>query len=311
MFSLIQNEWMKLWHKKGTWAILGILLLVIIGVGVLDKVTMEEVDTSNWKQEQQVLIDDANAQLKTPDLDEWSIQMYEEQKAMAQYRLDNNAAPQVNQSMEGNMAFGASIMVLITLLTVIPGASIVSQEFTDGTIKMLLTRPVSRFKILTSKLITIFLFGLSLIVLTIILTTAIGFILFGTATGIDLTIVDGVVQQTNTITDVFLTYVYSLGDFTMSILFAFFIGTVFSSPSIAIALSMLFLMMGPMIILLLQKYIPVEYIWLTHSDLTQHLTKEFFVEETTLSMSLTVLVIYAIVFLALSFMTFIKRDVKA
>lgn len=311
MFSLIQNEWMKLWHKKGTWAILGILLLVIIGVGVLDKVTMEEVDTSNWKQEQQVLIDDANAQLETPDLDEWSIQMYEEQKAMAQYRLDNNAAPQVNQSMEGNMAFGASIMVLITLLTVIPGASIVSQEFTDGTIKMLLTRPVSRFKILTSKLITIFLFGLSLIVLTIILTTAIGFILFGTATGIDLTIVDGVVQQTNTISDVFLTYVYSLGDFTMSILFAFFIGTVFSSPSIAIALSMLFLMMGPMIILLLQKYIPVEYIWLTHSDLTQHLTKEFFVEETTLSMSLTVLVIYAIVFLALSFMTFIKRDVKA
>lgn len=230
---------------------------------------------------------------------------------MAQYRLDNNAAPQVNQSMEGNMAFGASIMVLITLLTVIPGASIVSQEFTDGTINMLLTRPVSRFKILTSKLITIFLFGLSLIVLTIILTTAIGFILFGTATGIDLTIVDGVVQQTNTISDVFLTYVYSLGDFTMSILFAFFIGTVFSSPSIAIALSMLFLMMGPMIILLLQKYIPVEYIWLTHSDLTQHLTKEFFVEETTLSMSLTVLVIYAIVFLALSFMTFIKRDVKA
>ncbi|MEK4084920.1 ABC transporter permease [Psychrobacillus sp. FSL K6-1415] len=311
MFSLIQNEWMKLWHKKGTWAILGILLLVIIGVGVLDKVTMEEVDTSNWKQEQQVQIDDANAQLKTPDLDEWSIQMYEEQKAMAQYRLDNNAAPQVNQSMEGNMAFGASIMVLITLLTVIPGASIVSQEFTDGTIKMLLTRPVSRFKILTSKLITIFLFGLSLIVLTIILTTAIGFILFGTATGIDLTIVDGVVQQTNTISDVFLTYVYSLGDFTMSILFAFFIGTVFSSPSIAIALSMLFLMMGPMIILLLQKYIPVEYIWLTHSDLTQHLTKEFFVEETTLSMSLTVLVIYVIVFLALSFMTFIKRDVKA
>lgn len=311
MFSLIQNEWMKLWHKKGTWAILGILLLVIIGVGVLDKVTMEEVDTSNWKQEQQVLIDDANAQLKTPDLDEWSIQVYEEQKAMAQYRLDNNAAPQVNQSMEGNMAFGASIMVLITLLTVIPGASIVSQEFTDGTIKMLLTRPVSRFKILTSKLITIFLFGISLIVGTIILTTAIGFILFGTATGIDLTIVDGVVQQTNTISDIFLTYVYSLGDFTMSILFAFFIGTVFSSPSIAIALSMLFLMMGPMIIMLLQKYIPVEYIWLTHSDLTQHLRKEFFIEETTLLMSLTVLAIYAILFMILSFMTFIKRDVKA
>lgn len=311
MFSLIQNEWMKLWHKKGTWAILGILILVIIGVGVLDKVTMDEVDTSEWKQEQQALIDDANAQLQTPDLDEWSIQIFEEQKATAQYRLDNNAAPQVNQSMEGNMAFGASLMILITLLTVIPGASIVSQEFTDGTIKMLLTRPVSRFKILASKLITIFLFGISLIVVTIILTTVIGFILFGTATGVDLTIVDGVVQQTNTMKDIFLTYVYSLGDFTMSILFAFFIGTVFSSPSIAIALSMLFLMMGPMIIMLLQKYIPVEYIWLTHSDLTQHLRKDFFIEETTLSMSLTVLSVYALLFLVLSFMTFIKRDVKA
>ena len=311
MFNLIQNEWMKLWHKKGTWAILGILLLVIIGVGVLDKITMEEVNTTDWKQEQQVMIDDANAQLQTPDLDEWSIQMFKEQKAMAQYRLDNNAAPQVNQSMEGNMAFGASIMILITLLTVIPGASIVSQEFTDGTIKMLLTRPVSRFKILVSKLITIFLFGFTLIIVTIILTTVLGFILFGTATGVDLTIVDGVVQQTNTMQDILLTYVYSLGDFTMSILFAFFIGTVFSSPSIAIALSMLFLMMGPMIIMLLQKYIPVEYIWLTHSDLTQHLKKEFFIEETTLLMSLTVLFVYAMIFLVVSFMTFIKRDVKA
>lgn len=311
MFNLIQNEWMKLWHKKGTWAILVILLLVIIGVGVLDKVFMEEVNDSDWKQEQQAMITDANTQLQTPDLDEWSIQMYEEQKEVAQYRLDNNAAPQVNQSMEGNMAFGASIMVLITLLTVIPGASIVSQEFTDGTIKMLLTRPVSRFKVLTSKLITIFLFGFTLILVTIVLTTVIGFILFGTATGVDLTIVDGVVQQTNTMKDIFLTYVYSLGDFTMSILFAFFIGTVFSSPSIAIALSMLFLMMGPMIIMLLQKYIPVEYIWLTHSDLTQHLRKEFFIEETTLFMSLAVLGVYAIIFIALSFMTFIKRDVKA
>ena len=147
--------------------------------------------------------------------------------------------------------------------------------------------------------------------MTIILTTVLGFILFGTATGVDLTIIDGVVQQTNTMQDILLTYVYSLGDFTMSILFAFFIGTVFSSPSIAIALSMLFLMMGPMIIMLLQKYIPVEYIWLTHTDLTQHLRKEFFIEETTLLMSLTVLFVYAMIFLVVSFMTFIKRDVKA
>ena len=311
MFKLIQNEWMKLWHKKSTWAILVILLLVIIGVGVLDKVTMDDVNTSTWKQEQEAMINDANMQLQTPDLDEWSIQMYEEQKLMAQYRLDNNAAPQVNQSMQGNMAFGASLMVLITLLTIIPGASIVSQEYTDGTIKMLLTRPVSRLKILASKLITIFLFGFTLMLVTVALTTVIGFILFGTATGVDLTIVDGVVQQTNTMKDIFLTYLYSLGDFTMSILFAFFIGTVFSSPSIAIALTMVFLMMGPMIILLLKKYIPVEYIWLTHTDLTQHLRKDFFIEETTLLMSLTVLAVYALLFLALSFMTFIKRDVKA
>lgn len=311
MFKLIQNEWMKLWHKKSTWAILVILLLVIIGVGVLDKVTMDDVNTSTWKQEQEAMINDANMQLQTPDLDEWSIQMYEEQKLMAQYRLDNNAAPQVNQSMQGNMAFGASLMVLITLLTIIPGASIVSQEYTDGTIKMLLTRPVSRFKILASKLITIFLFGFTLMLVTVALTTVIGFILFGTATGVDLTIVDGVVQQTNTMKDIFLTYLYSLGDFTMSILFAFFIGTVFSSPSIAIALTMVFLMMGPMIILLLKKYIPVEYIWLTHTDLTQHLRKDFFIEETTLLMSLTVLAVYALLFLSLSFMTFIKRDVKA
>ncbi len=30
MLKLIQNEWMKLWHKKGTWAMVAMLILVIL-----------------------------------------------------------------------------------------------------------------------------------------------------------------------------------------------------------------------------------------------------------------------------------------
>ncbi|UZN01022.1 ABC transporter permease [Lysinibacillus sp. MHQ-1] len=52
------------------------------------------------------------------------------------------------------------MLTLVTLFTVITAASIVSSEFSTGTIKMLLTRPMSRAKVLTSKLLTTFLFGL-------------------------------------------------------------------------------------------------------------------------------------------------------
>ena len=51
----------------------------------------------------------------------------------------------------------AGIGSIVVLLTVIVAAGIVASEFSQGTIKMLLSRPVKRWKILTSKYLTVIL----------------------------------------------------------------------------------------------------------------------------------------------------------
>ena len=51
MLKLIQNEWMKLWSKKGTWVMTGLLVLAILGMFGLTKWidTMNNSEEQDWK----------------------------------------------------------------------------------------------------------------------------------------------------------------------------------------------------------------------------------------------------------------------
>jgi len=61
----------------------------------------------------------------------------------------------------------------------------------------------------------------------------------------------------------------------------------------------------------LSRYDVVKYIWLTHSDLTQYEKGILMVPDMTMPFSLTVLAIYAVIFLVISYTSFMKRDVTA
>ena len=68
---------------------------------------------------------------------------------------------------------------------------------------------------------------------------------------------------------------------------------------------------GAMIVVFLSKHEIVKYIWITHSNLTQYETGNFLVEGMTMPFSLMILAIYAVIFLVISYMSFMKRDVTA
>ncbi|MEG0258875.1 MAG: ABC transporter permease [Lysinibacillus sp.] len=312
MLKLIQNEWMKLWRKKGTWAMLIILILVIIGPGILVKYyESQNTDERTWQEIEQENIAMNKETLASEDINDGDTAFFEEQIAISEYRLANNLPTQIGESLEGFISNGISLFILVTLFTVITAASIVSSEFSTGTIKMLLTRPVSRLKILTSKLLTVFLFGLLLIVVNLCMSAITGAVLFGPASGVELELVKGEFVEKAIGSDLAYTALLSCGDFIMSTLFAFLVGSVFRSSSLAIGLTMFLSFTGSMIVMFLSKYDFVKYIWITHSDLTQHQNKNFIVEGITMPLSLTVLSVYAILFLVISYTTFIKRDVTA
>ncbi|GAB0169265.1 ABC transporter permease [Lysinibacillus sp. CTST325] len=312
MLNLIQNEWMKLWHKKGTWAMVALVILFIIGPGIMmkyyDTKTTEDI---TWQEIEQNAINTNKEMMKDDNVSAEDKKYFEEQIAISEYRLANNVPSQENGSIESFMSFTGGMLTLVTLFTVITAASIVSSEFSTGTIKMLLTRPVSRAKILTSKLLTTFIFGLLLFVVNVVVSALVGLILFGGSTGVELEMVNGQVVEKAVWNDLAYHYLLSGGDFVMSILFAFLVGSVFRSSSLAIGLTMFLSFTGGMIVMFLSRFEIVKYIWLTHSDLTQYEKGHFIVDDMTMPFSLTILAIYAVIFLVISYMSFMKRDVTA
>lgn len=313
MLKLIQNEWMKLWHKKGTWAMVAMLILVIlVPAGITKYYEVKSSDEGSWQEKEQQAIQSNKEMLANEELTAEDKVYFEEQLALSEYRLAHDAPSQTDSSLASFMSFTSNMIILVTLFTVITAASIVSSEFSTGTIKMLLTRPMSRAKVLTSKLLTTFLFGLLLFVVNVVVSAIVGFVLFGIGTGVELEIVNGQVAEKAVWSDLAYHYLLSGGDFVMSTLFAFLVGSVFRSSSLAIGLTMFLSFTGGMIVMFLSRYDIVKYIWLTHSDLTQYKNGGgSMIADVTMPFSLTVLAIYAVIFLIISYTSFMKRDVTA
>lgn len=289
-----------------------LILVILVPAGITKYYEVKSPTEGSWQDIEQEAIQSYKETLAGEDLTEEDKAYFQEQMAISEYRLANDAPSQKDSSLASFMSFTSGMLTLVTLFTVITAASIVSSEFSTGTIKMLLTRPMSRAKVLTSKLLTTFLFGLLLYVVNVVVSALIGLILFGIGTGVELEMVNGQVVEKAVWSDLAYHYLLSGGDFVMSTLFAFLIGSVFRSSSLAIGLTMFLSFTGGMIVMFLSRYDIVKYIWLTHSDLTQYEHGGgSMIADVTLPFSLTVLAIYAVVFLVISYSTFMKRDVTA
>ncbi|WP_052344243.1 ABC transporter permease [Bacillus ndiopicus] len=309
MLNLIQNEWMKLWHQKATWAMLGILVVIIIAFSGLNKY-YEERETRDWHTVEKEQIETYTQILAEEDAA--SNSYIQDEITISEYRLAHDIAPPNGMTVADFMDFGVDLITIVTLFAVIVGASIVSSEFSTGTIKMLLTRPASRAKILTSKLVTTFIYGLFMLAVNFALVWIVAFILFNGNTGTLLEVVNGQVQEVNVWKNLMEVSSLSAGNFIMSVLFAFLIGSVFRSSALAIGLTMFLSFMGGMVVMLLSKYSFAKYIWLAHTDLTQYANGgQHMLTGVTMPFSITVLAVYALIFLVISYWSFMKRDVTA
>lgn len=308
----VKNEWMKLWAKKSSWVMLIIMLVLVVGPAAIMKYYDEPVN-ENWQETlQQENIEYQNTLQDETTLAEDKAYL-QELIVMNEYRIANDIPPEMSMTIHSFMDFELDLLSMFaTLFAVVVAAGIVSSEFSTGTIKMLLTRPVARWKILLSKLVTTIFYGLFIYVVTIAFSALVGAILWGTTTSAQLELIDGVVKEVDVWGSYFEMLVLSFSDFFMSIFLAFMIGSVFSSSSLAVGLTLFISFMGATVVMLLSKYEVAKYIWITHTDLTQYATGSSpMIEGLTLPFSLTMNVIYAVLFLVVTFTFFMKRDVTA
>lgn len=308
----IKNEWIKIWAKKTPWIMLIILLGLIALVAAIDKYYAADSSTKEARLEaNEALLNTYKVLLKMEENTEADNQYYNDQLVEIQYRIDNDLPSPDSVTFLGEMYTSISLaMSLITIFSIMIAASIISSEFKSGTIKMLLTRPVARWKILLSKLVTTILISLALLLVSFLFSTLLNVLLFGMDNAKNVAVINGQFVYEDEIT--YIKFIlYKFGSLLMMIIFAFMIGSLFSSSTLAVTLSLVIYLMKNTLTMFLAKFKFAKYIWFTN-DLSQYNPKDSpIIEDLTLSFSLTVNIVYGIAFLLITFITFIKRDITA
>ncbi len=245
MLNLIYNEWLKIFSRAGTWVMIGILGLTMVGFAFLANHFSASESNSHWKQELQA----QNAELKKEIKEDPSLKDgYKETITLNDYRIEHNIPSDTGYTVWSYVTDSANFTILTGLFTIIIAAGIVANEFNWGTIKLLMIRPLSRFQILMSKYITVLLFGLLLLLILFIGSTLLGLIFFGTggetAANIHLIYKDGHVIEQNMMGHLATTYLSESVSALMVATMAFMLSAVFRNSSLAVGFSIFLLVAG-------------------------------------------------------------------
>lgn len=342
MFNLIRNENLKLYAQVSTKVML-ILLIVLTSLFVFinakssedsneiytydevnDKDIKVPIEEFDWKA--QLKEENENLKLMIKDEkgidseeyknDQWykeNLKNMEENVLINEYRIKNDISPYSEYSFWKFMNDNTFTFSLIITFTLIAASSIVSNEFTWGTIKLLLIRPYSRTKILLSKLISIYLFSLVMMVIFFAITLIVGLLFFGTGgyNDVNLFMENGKIIEQPIYLIVLETYLFLFIKLVLITSFAFFVSTVFRSSALAMGISIIILLLGSTIVelLILAKMYWVKYLFIYSMDVSRYDGGLSVIKGTNETYSIVLNAIYFIVFIVLSIIVFKKRDV--
>ncbi|MDU1411980.1 MAG: ABC transporter permease subunit [Clostridium sp.] len=213
-------------------------------------------------------------------------------------------------------------IVLGVILVIIIGGGMVASEFSKGTIRLLLIRPVSRWKVLLSKLLSLLIIGFAVSVIGIvILSISTGFVY-----GMDTYKIPLLETYNNGIIEVnFFKYLIpKIALSSISIIFiaslVFMISTLAKNTALAVAISMVLYLGTPFITELL---VSMNQIWIVNTFIPyinssyfrlMPMTEEILASTHGMAMNFLSggiqLLILSILMLIITFGIFIKKDVK-
>lgn len=159
MLALVRNETLKLIRRKRLYIVIGILAAIVGIVSYGQYRHLKNQPQRDWRANIQQRVASYNNNIRrSPSDAPWARSMRAEIKRL-QFYLDHDIDP--NQPTSPMFVRGFANVagfLLLPLLVAVLGSDIVSAEHAEGTDKLLLTRPVRRWKVLASKLITLWIF---------------------------------------------------------------------------------------------------------------------------------------------------------
>lgn len=316
---------LKIVRKKRLF-IIAAIIAVLVGLFTYAQLkhvqeVQKRLGTNDWRtQLQQQIIDTQNRLNSSGISEEWRkfLQIRLQQQ---QYYLDHN----INPSAPGAPTFMRmfvenSIELFLPLMVMVVVADLVSSEASGGTIKLLLTRPVKRWKILLSKYIAMLL-SVSFIVLSLVfLSYLISGAVFGYS-GWNLPLLTGFAvhgEELDT-TNVHLLsqWKYLLIELGLAWFVAIVVGTLtfmlsvlMRSTAAVMGVMLAALISGAILSNMVSSWKSAKYLFMVNLRLTDYISGTAPpIDGMTLGFSMSVLAVWGIAALFISFLVFTKRDV--
>ncbi|MNO12257.1 ABC-2 family transporter protein [compost metagenome] len=324
ILPLVKNETIKMIRKKRFYVILLVLLVLVplfTYAQLRESESKREKYGNDWRREvQQAITDNQNSLGSDRVPEEWKKyrKIYIQQM---KYYLEHD----VNPAEPGGVSFTREFLnnaatLFIPLLIMGIGSDIVSSERTAGTVKMLLTRPVRRWKVLLSKLITLLMFVSLTVVSTVVICYLISGLFFGYE-GLNMPVFTGF--QLNG-SEVDLSTVHSVPQWkylfmqtgliwfvgVIVAILAFMVSVLVRSTSASIVIMMAALIAGNILSNMASAWTSAKYLFMVNLGLTNYLAgTPAPIEGMTLGFSLAVLAIWGACSLVVSFLVFTKQDI--
>ncbi|HEY4600992.1 MAG TPA: ABC transporter permease [Cerasibacillus sp.] len=310
-FKLIYNELFKIFVRKSTWFMFIALLIVLLGMGFLEKGFGDDYTNENWRTELEQENKNLQKDLEEDDIEDspfydFAMSTIEENN----YRLENDIMP-LSTGGWSFMYLTASFLGLVSLFTIVIAAGIVANEFSQGTIKLLLIRPIHRSVILLSKYIAVLIFGFITAVSLLLLSLGVGGILFGFEEHIPAVVIENTEGLTHlsVLKETIYGYSFYSVNLIMITTLAFMISAVFRNNALSIGVALFLLFTGNTVVQFFSDKEWAKYILFANTDLRPYFGGKPLFEGMTLSFSVITLLVYYAIFVFLAWGIFTKRDV--
>jgi len=324
--NLVVQELHKTISKRRFTVVILILAALIAVIAYAswqsDVAAQRVVGASDWRTRLEQRIVSEQNRLQSQTLPVAYKSFLQAEIAEQQYALTVNVSPSTPSAATFARSFmDQGITLLIPLLVAVIAADLVSAEMTEGTIKMLLTRPVTRSQVLASKWV-------ALLLLTAVLVTATGLLSYGISGlligygGLREPLLIGFQVLSNgqvTVTHVhtiaqwaYLLMSYGLGFFSCVAVgtLTFLISTLVRTAASTLGIMMAALIAGSLLTALASQFTLAKYLPMANLSLSGYISgAPAPYPGMTFAFSFTVLFVWSALALVCSFLVFARRDV--
>jgi len=332
LYNLVKNEVIKIVYKKRVFIIFGILLILVILFAYGQYYTVnknkEQLEkrigisqTYDWKMLAGQQIINQKNRLESAYVTENEKASINVRISQLQYAIDNNTNPIDTNAARFSIAFmEQAIYMFLPLLIIMLAADMVSGESTNGTIKLLLTRVVPRWKILLSKFIALVMLELVVLAFTLIASIIVAGLFFGFGGWLEpvtvgFKVIGGKLDSSSVINlpqwqNIVL--VYALAFFVSLVIgcISFMVSVLVKSTATSIGIMMSTLVGGTFLSFFLSDWDIIRYFFMVNLRLTDYLSGNVQpIDGINMSFSIIVLAVWGIGALFVSFIRFTKQDI--